>query len=159
MSKGMNDYISKPINTNHLYNLISQYTNTIYEDKTISHSLENTSTSFQYIQLGYLNELSNGNKEFEKAVTEQFLETVPETLNHIEEAIQKNDLSQIKYWAHNLKSTISIMGLTELLSTTLDTLEFITQIDDQSIAGFKSIKEICNKAVMECEAYRNTLSK
>jgi HPt (histidine-containing phosphotransfer) domain-containing protein len=78
---------------------------------------------YQYINLDYMKEISAGNLEYEKAVTGQFLEAMPVELEALEQAWRQNNTDAMKSVAHNMKTTISVMGLNNLLAADLDSIE------------------------------------
>jgi hypothetical protein len=70
-----------------------------------------------------MKEISAGNIEYEKAVTAQFLEALPLELQAMEQAWQQKNFDILNRVAHNMKTTISVMGLNHLLEEPLDILE------------------------------------
>ena len=74
-------------------------------------SKQNGSPLFKNIDLAYLHELSGENKTFEKNILEQFIIQAPEELAALENAYNNEDWKLLKAKAHNLKTTISFLGL------------------------------------------------
>ena len=102
LGAGMDDYISKPINEEELYKLINKYVQ--------SNSPQDSSV----IDLEYLKIISNGDEVFEKNMIRSFSIQMPEELNRLKSSILKLDYEQIGSIAHNMKSTLSYMGLSQL---------------------------------------------
>ena len=73
--------------------------------------------------MDYLNELSGGDKTFEKQILGQFLVQLPEELQQLEEAVEAKAFEAIKQVAHSLKSTVGYVGLSDELHPFLDRLE------------------------------------
>lgn len=148
LSYGMNDYIAKPIKEDQLYELIARFSNIpVKED----------GGSYQYINLQYMREVSQGNSEYEKTVTLQFIEAIPNDLAGLKTAWQDQDVQQLQRLAHNMKTTVSVMGLNEILQPHLDTLEY--EIPDDSIFNnaFLAIRTVCEASLKEAEHFYNTL--
>ncbi len=79
----MNEYISKPLHENLLYELIRQFTKL-----DTAANAGNITENGKYIpsgviDLNYLKEVSAGNREYEKTVTQQFIEAVPSDLDNL----------------------------------------------------------------------------
>lgn len=176
LSQGMNEYISKPINEQELYGLISRFAGlkkplvdaSVASDATasIGSSVEavtiadmqteaqadafiNTPLPYQYIDLTYMMAISKGNKAYEQKVTKQFINNVPKELQLLSDAYALQDMRQVNQIAHNLKTTVSIMGLTEILLPMLDTLEYATIANDDAVVAMTTLQEITQYALQE----------
>ncbi|MDQ6610401.1 MAG: ATP-binding protein [Bacteroidota bacterium] len=142
---GMNDYVSKPIRETVLYNMIGRHA---------QHISKPEKTTLQHIRLEYLEELSGGDKIFEKQILEQFLQQAPVEINQLEEAIDKSDYHAIRQRAHSLKSTIGYIGLAEELNVHLDRLElnaFACENDNMD-GDLRYVKAKCSAALTEIKA-------
>lgn len=64
--------------------------------------------------LGYLIDAMGGKKNLIKEIIDIFLKQVPEELQSISDAIIKIDYPSIKGFAHTMKSSVSIMGISML---------------------------------------------
>ena len=146
---GMNDYISKPIKEKELLDIITRFIKTYKKDGP---------GGFSCINLQYMQEISNGNKEYEKTVTEEFIETIPADIAALEMALLTKDFNSIKQVAHNMKTTVSVMGLTDILQPYLDTLEYENPDEITFSRNIGTIKKICNNAVEEARLFYSTLS-
>ena len=149
---GMNDYISKPLRENKLHQLINHYVkiDKSHVSATRSHP---DSDKYDFIDLQYMKEISIGNKEYEKLVTEQFLEAIPEELKAIENAWKEEDILRLRHVAHNMKTTVSVMGLNTSLQKYLDALE--NEVIDQTVFqnNFAEIKRICSRSLEEARHF------
>lgn len=157
LSYGMNEYISKPIREEQLQQLIIQFTHV--QKAVISQETPSGNSnlqSYKYINLQYMQEVSNGNKEYEKTVTEQFIETIPIEIEQLENCFAARDFVTLKHTAHSLKTTISIMGLTEILQPALDALEYENLNDITLREKINFVKEFCNKALIEARMFLST---
>ncbi len=102
LGAGMDDYISKPLNEEELYKLINKY------------ARGNLSNDTSVIDLEYLKTLSKGDELFEKNMIRSFSIQMPEELDRLKSSILEKDYEQIGSIAHNMKSTLSFMGLNQL---------------------------------------------
>ncbi|MBK7099487.1 MAG: response regulator [Sphingobacteriales bacterium] len=158
LQAGMNGYLPKPIRDKQLYNTIVKFLN--IESKTVKPAEtvnSKAATSFKTINLGYMREISRGNKEYEKLVTEQFLESVPDELASIKNAWNDGSIKELRQLAHNMKTTISILGLTDSLNPHLDFLEH-EPLDAMSFRNhYETIETICTMAIEEATGFYKTL--
>ena len=114
--------------------------------------------TYQYIHLDYMKEVGAGNQEYEKDVTRQFIDAIPRELSALEEAAKRNEFYVVREITHNLKTTVSVMGLDELLQPLLDKIEYGEDVEnlDQSI---EHVSNICQKAVQEAQDFLLSITK
>ncbi|SHE78237.1 hybrid sensor histidine kinase/response regulator [Chryseobacterium takakiae] len=156
LSRGMNEYISKPVNEDELFKLISGFG--LKEGKNDKKAKTPESiTAYQYIDLNYMKSVSSGDQDFERTVTKQFLEKVPAHLKEMESAYENTDFKIVKLRAHDLKSSVAIMGLLPLLEEKLNTLELTNAENPTSKQTLEEVKEIIVKAVSEAELFLQTI--
>jgi signal transduction histidine kinase/CheY-like chemotaxis protein/HPt (histidine-containing phosphotransfer) domain-containing protein len=139
---GMDDYISKPLNEDLLYKLINKYAHSTISGKTAT-----------VINMEYLHSLSNGDKMFERNMIQAFSKQMPEELKELKTAIDEMNYKRIRVIAHNMKSTVSYLGLQQLTS-------LLQQIEAESEnkngfsrihENFKLIDATCQLAVKEAQ--------
>jgi signal transduction histidine kinase/FixJ family two-component response regulator/HPt (histidine-containing phosphotransfer) domain-containing protein len=171
MSYGMNEYISKPLKEQELFRLISRFETSLETaqqgsaaDPAPATKIPGTSSlktlaadRYQFINLQYIREISSGNTDYERTVTGMFLEDTPADLRSLSEAMDKNDFSQLAKLAHDLKTSTSIMGLTERLVVYLDSLEHQPQDETLARGNVDNIKRIINSALQEASHFYNSL--
>jgi signal transduction histidine kinase/CheY-like chemotaxis protein/predicted transcriptional regulator len=154
---GMNEYISKPIREEQLHNLISRFAMVNIPAKPQSKQTAFTiNKPYQYINLEYMKEVSGGNIEYEKTVTQQFIEAIPEDLLEIEKTWKQNDITAVRQLAHNMKTTVSVMGLNDALQPHLDTMEYDNLTEQNFQHHLSSLISICNKALGEAKEFYAT---
>lgn len=110
------------------------------------------------IDLDYLKSISNGDKDFEKTVTQQFLDKVPAHLQELKLAYDNKDFKLLKLRAHDLKSSVSIMGLLPLLEEKLDILELTIEENSASKLAFEEVKDILLKSFFETKLFMQTIN-
>lgn len=149
ISRGMNEYISKPVNEHELFNLISKFG--IKQTLTNHSYQQNSSLTFQYIELSYMQSISGGNTDFEKTVTQQFINNLPPHLKELTIAYQNQDFSVVKLRAHDMKSSVAIMGLLPLLEEKLKLLENTVDQNPVSEKALEEVKNIILSSISEAE--------
>jgi signal transduction histidine kinase/CheY-like chemotaxis protein len=155
LSRGMNEYISKPIKEEELFKLISNFG--LKEDNKKETKTEEKATVYQYIDLSYMQSVSGGDTSFEKIVSQQFIDNVPEHLQQLITAYQNKDFTTVKLRAHDLKSSVSIMGLLPLLQEKLNALEMTTEENSTIEKILEEVKNIISQAVSEAEIFFKSL--
>jgi hypothetical protein len=78
---------------------------------------------------------------------------MPRDLDSIRNAWTSKDTSQLKKFAHNMKTTISVMGLTEKLQPILDKLEYDELNDESFTCLFGGLESISEKALEEANLF------
>ena len=158
LSFGMNEYISKPIREELLHQLITQFT---YKEPSLFSVKQQTqiidAVNYKFINLQYMKEVSNGNFEYEKTVTEQFIEIIPNDLLALQNAWQQHNIKKLKQLAHNMKTSISVMGLNEVLQPFLHEIEYEDLTDISFNSNFSSLRTICEASVEEAKHFYNQL--
>jgi CheY-like chemotaxis protein len=155
LSRGMNEYISKPIKEEELFKLISNFG--LKEGNNNEIKIEEKPPVYQYIDLTYMQSVSGGDKSFEKIVSQQFIDNVPHHLQQLTTAYRNKDFTTVKLRAHDLKSSVAIMGLLSLLQEKLDTLEMITEENPTAETILEDVKNIISQAVSETEEFSKSL--
>jgi CheY-like chemotaxis protein len=156
LSYGMNEYISKPIREEQLKKLIAQFLPLKISPAEIVEHPKWNRQHYKFINLDYMLEVSAGNKEYEKDVTKQFIEAVPRELRAMENATLHHDKDSLRRIAHNLRTTISVMGLNEKLEPYLDAIEF-HEGENNLKENVESINRICEKALGEAKDFLTSL--
>lgn len=149
LSRGMNEYISKPIKEEELFKLISNFG--LRETKLEDVKIPASDSVFQYIDLTYMKSVSGGNKSFEHTVTKQFVDNVPSHLEQLITAYQNQDFKMVKLRAHDLQSSAAIMGLLPLLEEKLDLLEIAIEKNTTLQQILDDVEHILNLSLSEAK--------
>lgn len=155
LSRGMNEYISKPIKEEELFKLISTFG--LQENPEKGLNSDKAKADFQYIDLTYMQSISGGDTSFEKTVTQQFLDNIPPHLAELESGYENQDFTTVKLRAHDLKSSVAIMGLLPLLEEKLNVLETTTEQNPTSEKNLEVIKTIIKQSLSEAEIFLKSL--
>lgn len=155
---GMDDYISKPIREDELLGLIKKYASMKPSGNVKKLTpLISSGKTYKYINLQYMKEISRGNIDYEKTITEQFIEAMPNELNVLEQSWHNYEIDQLRKTAHNMKTTVSVMGLNKLIENYLDFLEY-EDIDENSFyVNYSPLQFICIAALEEAKQFYKTI--
>jgi len=140
LQAGMTDFISKPIEADILFEKIYNAVNSTIK------LTDNKGSKNKIINLNFLIKSMRGKKDLIRNIIDIFLKQVPQNLKTINEAINNTDFLTIKSQAHNMKSTISVFGLTDLL----DTLNKIEALGKKA-KDINKIKILNKKLVKTCQ--------
>jgi signal transduction histidine kinase/DNA-binding NarL/FixJ family response regulator len=155
ISRGMNEYISKPVNEHELFNLISKFG--LKQSTVTSPYQQNDKPTFQYIDLSYMQSVSVGNTDFEQTVTQQFIDNLPPHLEELTAAYQNQNFAGVKLRAHDMKSSVAIMGLLPLLQEKLELLENTADQNPMSEKALEEVKNIILSSISEAEKFLQQL--
>ncbi len=157
MGYGMNEYISKPIREEQLLSILHRFSDKSPTVQPRPSSTSNPVYRYDWINLDYMKEVSQGNTGYEREVTEQFIETIPEDLRLLNTCWEKKDIAQLRQVAHNMKTSVSVMGLTEKLRPFLDNLEYLELTPDSFQENFNQLSDICNHSLREAGSFLGSL--
>ncbi len=96
--------------------------------------------------LNYLSDTMGGNKKLMAEIIEVFLLQVPEELQAIDDAIKIVDYVIIKNYAHSMKSTVSIMGMSVLMPVLQEMEDLGAKAND-----IEKIKQLNQKLNIMCQ--------
>ncbi|WP_095955148.1 hybrid sensor histidine kinase/response regulator [Flavobacterium sp. ACN6] len=157
LSRGMNEYISKPIKEDELFKLIANFG--LKDAKSAEEKISENNTVFHYIDLTYMQSVSGGNKSFEKTVSTQFIENVPVHLQQLITAYQNQDFKVVKLRAHDLQSSAAIMGLLPHLEEKLDILEMAKEQNTILQQILDDVQNVLNLSLIEAKLFLESLLK
>jgi PAS domain S-box-containing protein len=111
---GMNDYVEKPFNKDEFLRKIITASG-LGNLQIMAKGNLALGHGNGKIDLTFLKELSEGDREFEKEAIELFIRNVPKEIVTLSKAIIKKDFSKIHQTAHRLKSSLALFGLEKVL--------------------------------------------
>jgi signal transduction histidine kinase/CheY-like chemotaxis protein len=153
INSGMNDYISKPLHEETLYEFILKYSKSINNKDNESNDQRSTpSTQGKLIDLQYIDSFSGGNPELKTQMIREFVKRVPDNIHMLEKAIEEKNYTTIYRISHDMKTTVHFLGLTTLIGHLLQRME-----EQASTNGtiaiirqmFEEVKSVCKRAVDE----------
>ena len=106
--------------------------------------MKNTnSTSFEYINLDYLNSLIGDDLETKSTMLSMLLDEIPEEIQKINNAHQTMDIPTLKNAAHKLKSTLAFVA-NDKMTTANKAIEQIAK-NNQDLDKLPELIAIMNK--------------
>lgn len=107
--------------------------------------------------LNYLSEMVGGKNHLITGIIDAFLKQIPEELAVIKDGIEKGNYATIKNFAHTMKSSVSIMGITILTPILLEMENLGGSATD--MGKIKELNQnlisICKKALAEIESEKH----
>lgn len=103
----------------------------------------------QLIDLSYIQQLSNGDKSFEKEIVQIFIEQIPQDLAVLKKHFAAGDFPQVKQSAHYMLPSISILGLETKLKVELEALETQDAAHKVLKRYVETIATVCDRARAE----------
>jgi PAS domain S-box-containing protein len=150
MALGMNDYISKPINANLLFEkMLMAVSSKLTADRHVP-------PMTRVVNLNFLIESIGGKKDVIRETIDIFLSQVPEDIQILNEAVAQTDYTRIKNYAHKMKSTASLIGMydVEPILAEMESLgtnkKEIERIEILTI----NLNELCKQGIKEMEQER-----
>lgn len=151
---GMNDYLAKPFTPEDLYlKLFDDLKITPQEPQAQDEDKPKSPKKTLY-DLEYLKEISGNNEEFIQEMVQTFLESFPQVLNEINQALASQDWPKIAKLAHQIKPSLTLMGLEALRKKVLfieehckaqtNLEEIPNAIADFSKQGYQALDELSN---------------
>lgn len=147
---GMNDYISKPVNANLLF-----------EKMILAISTHQSSTTKEIkpkrvINLDFLIQSFGDKKEVMRGTIDVFLEQFPADIEMLEEGVKEKDYIKIKSYAHKMKSTVSLVGMgeVELILVEMEKLSVEKKDMDRIIELNVKRDQLCKQAIEEMKEER-----
>jgi two-component system sensor histidine kinase/response regulator len=112
---GMDDYVSKPIKPEELFEVIEKFARQLQEkdrkeEKTPSASKDNKATAKDIFDLSKALEVVNGDMGLFKEIVNLFLENLPDSIAQIREAVATSDANSLDKTAHSLKGSVGNFG-------------------------------------------------
>ena len=157
LSYGMNDYLAKPIKQELLSLLISRFTAFVQPGAKKETTVVVTAPSYTYIKLDYLHEISAGDTAYEKGAAQKFIKAIPLAMDSLSASVNAGDEQKMRSIAHNLRTTVSIMGLNETLDPLFDEVEYYKGDEQRLLKAIEEIRQICKEAVKEAELFHRAV--
>jgi HPt (histidine-containing phosphotransfer) domain-containing protein len=110
LSIGMNDYLIKPIYKEVLSTLLDHWQQVIFTQSEGASTRNSVSNSLPHLDLDHLHRLSDNQPEFELELLKLFWEDNALHLKTLQQAIDRQDFSQIQRSAHHIKGASASVG-------------------------------------------------
>jgi PAS domain S-box-containing protein len=142
LSKGMDDFIPKPLKFEELFALVSKWGEKINEKKdNLIEQLKNEKSTTQIIdesKITFINDIQTAQDvKFFIELLDIYISDLPKIVEKIETAVEKKDFHKLRFFAHKLKGNSLTLGIDN----------FVQLCDILEKAGKESKM---NKATVEC---------
>jgi signal transduction histidine kinase/CheY-like chemotaxis protein len=148
MSAGMDEYISKPLDSEELANLLRKLFSDEPEYIKVEEAKEQQKDVMARVYLDQLLNICQGDVETVKAVISCFLENGVQYMRNIEQAVEQKEAKQLKLSAHRLKGAAAYFG-NEIV------VEYAAQLErmgsDEQLVGVDEIFAQLTIAIGELE--------
>ncbi|MCB0550254.1 MAG: response regulator [Phaeodactylibacter sp.] len=147
LAAGMNDYLSKPVGEQELYQAILPHV--FPPQPPAGHTLEEEIT----IDYDYLMEIAGGSKPALAELARIFLTQAPQEVEEMEAALREKQFTRLASIAHSMKGTASYMGMEYPLGQQLKQLELAARADapgqEELSILLKKISRMTEKALQK----------
>ncbi|MDP1746523.1 MAG: response regulator [Bacteroidota bacterium] len=149
---GMNDYISKPINTKLLYTTIIKYITKEQipkkrvKNETLQICTEQQLTKKKCINLDNLNELTNGNLHVKSKIAKVYMDEIPKLLLTMKQSMDNLDWDALRIASHSLIPSFALMGINKEFETMARTIEKLATRKE----NLEKIKQLFQKIDLLC---------
>lgn len=158
LAVGMDEYVSKPFNTEILVHKMTSLLGDKFKDLLPAETIINEVLKPQDIgtvtDLTFLQTFTKGDLVKQKKYIQLFLSNAPESLQHANDALAKQDYESVKINVHSLKSQMNYMGVKEEKSGVQATekASLNESMRAQLPEMLKNLDAVCNKAFAELKA-------
>ena len=115
IAAGMTDYLAKPFDEARLFRVISRNLDTedsaVLPHKNNTNNINMTVGNSRLYDLSMVQSVSGGDQGFIKKMVALFIETVPQNVEDLKQAMNAENWDMVGKTAHKLKSTIDSMGI------------------------------------------------
>ena len=118
LAAGMDDYLTKPVNLETLKAKVEDWAGQLHSTSWVPKPREPACPP-NLIDFDRLNEVSDGDVEFQQELLEMFIEDVTEKLPGLQQAFQDGDCSEIAHYAHTIKGASANLGITSMQAIAL----------------------------------------
>lgn len=113
-SVGMNGTLAKPFGLDILYKTLYEALIDVKPASAAEGSEADEIDETPNVDLSLLNELSESDSEYKKTIVQMFLDSMPETIQQIEDAFAIQDYDALAKAAHYAKSSLSVINVEDL---------------------------------------------
>ena len=139
LEHGMDEYISKPIKTGKLIEVLKKFMDV---DSDQESGNQNNKNSHAPVDLEHLKIFSDGDKEEEKELTELFFSEAEKSVKSLSDALATNSNEKWKYASHKLKGAAANFGANKLSEIALNS-------ENKSASGKQMKEELFELIVSE----------
>ena len=163
IAAGMDDYISKPFETQDLINIIHKHIGKKIASNKSAKPITNKNeenSNFKFINPAHLESITDGDAKFKTELIDVFVQQIPILSVGLEKALQDKNYAQLGAIAHKTKSSVALMGI-ESLRQDMATLEAKTKTgeDEDTYAGIvTNFVSVSTDVLAEIETLRKIIN-
>jgi len=161
IAAGMDDYISKPFETQELISMIYSHIGKNIANRQPSvapKDKKDDNNNFKFINPAHLESITEGDEKFKQELIDVFVQQIPILSAGLEKALQEKNYQQLGAIAHKTKSSVALMGI-ESLRQDMATLEAKTKAgedEDSYSAIVTNFISVSTDVLAEIELLRNS---
>jgi HPt (histidine-containing phosphotransfer) domain-containing protein len=110
INSGMNAYLTKPLDEVKLFELLNHY------NDWDTQPAQKSNTQLKLVNIEYLQRLTGGKRENIEDLLAKAFDFLPGEIKKLQESFAAEDPTMLKEVAHNMKSTLRILGVAEDIS-------------------------------------------
>jgi len=99
---------------NRVYKTQNTTTTILVKERKHSKKTIKMSTNFQFINLDYLDLMSDGDEDMKQTMIEMLLEEIPEEMDKMRTYNEEGNWKELREVSHKMKSTLSFIGNAEM---------------------------------------------
>lgn len=152
LAAGMNDYLAKPFTPDDLFGKLFDDLKITPLTTPVQDAAKAKAGKKTSYDLEYLKEVSGNNAEFIQEMIQTFLSSFPQVLDDMNNALASNDWHKISRLAHQIKPSLTLMGLELLRKKVLfieENCKMQTQLEEMPAAiqeftrqGYQAVEEL-----------------
>jgi PAS domain S-box-containing protein len=139
LEAGMDDYISKPVRVEEMYNILVKWAEIIYEEKkfliTRFKSKKSRTNILDENKITFIHDIQTPNDvAFLLELLDIYLQDLPKVISNINSAVDKKDALKLQFWSHRLKGSSVTLGIDLIsdISVTLEEAAKLNRFDDET---------------------------
>jgi PAS domain S-box len=136
---GMDDYISKPVRIEEMYDILIKWAKIIYEEKnyliTRHKSKKSQINILDENKITFINDIQTPDDVvFLLELLDIYINDLPKVISNINSAIDKKDAMKLQFWSHRLKGSSVTLGIDLIfaISVKLENAAQLNRFDDET---------------------------
>jgi PAS domain S-box-containing protein len=150
-SIGMDGYLAKPYRKEDLFRIINEIV-ILKKEQKLEGDIEVIEPKKDLYSLDEIRNISEGDEDFVLSIIDTFRTNTPEHMKEIGFGLAKDDLGKVRKFAHQLKPSLDILGITEgsVLVRELEVQASKSQPDKEQMAlSYNQLKDIIDQVIID----------
>ncbi|RNI22470.1 hybrid sensor histidine kinase/response regulator [Rufibacter latericius] len=148
LGAGANSYVSKPFKAEKLLQEISILLQSKEDEKTIPEASDPEEVQ---IDLAYLENFANGNREFMRDILQLFITQTPRLVKDLTKAVSLSNWLETRTLAHKIKPSIALVGIQQLeeLNDTIEQSALNLTHTEQLPELARQLEDLVNRSIVQ----------